>query len=139
MGYKTRVADGIIERRLKNKGAVVVEGAKWCGKTTTCERHAASALYLSSPDHSDQLAKLADISPRRLLEGKTPRLIDEWQLAPKLWDAARFEVDHRDEFGQFIFTGSVTPKDSSYIHHTGTGRFAWVRMRPMNPATPPEK
>ena len=132
MDYKTRIADESLEKRLKNKGAVVVEGAKWCGKTTTCERHSVSALYLSNSDQSNQLIKLADISPSLLLQGATPRLIDEWQLAPKLWDAARFEVDHRDELGQFIFTGSATPEKTDLIHHTGTGRFAWIRMRPMS-------
>ena len=132
MDYKTRIADESLEKRLKNKGAVVVEGAKWCGKTTTCARHSVSALYLSNSDQSNQLIKLADISPSLLLQGATPRLIDEWQLAPKLWDAARFEVDHRDELGQFIFTGSATPEKTDLIHHTGTGRFAWIKMRPMS-------
>lgn len=133
MKYRPRVIDKNIEKRLESKGAIVVEGAKWCGKTTTCERHASSVLYLgNTDDQSTQLIKLADISPGILLQGKTPRLIDEWQLAPTLWDAARFEIDHREGFGQFIFTGSATPKSSDAIHHTGTGRFAWLRMRPMS-------
>ena len=99
--YKPRVIDETIARRLRNKGAVLVEGAKWCGKTTTCEQHAASILYMSDPDRVRQNLQLADISPRSLLQGDTPRLIDEWQLAPKLWDAVRFEADHRDGFGHF--------------------------------------
>lgn len=133
MKYRPRVIDKNIENRLESKGAIVVEGAKWCGKTTTCERHASSVLYLgNTDDQSTQLIKLADISPGILLQGKTPRLIDEWQLAPTLWDAARFEIDHREGFGQFIFTGSATPKSSDAIHHTGTGHFAWLRMRPMS-------
>ena len=133
MKYRPRVIDKSIENRLESKGAIVVEGAKWCGKTTTCERHASSVLYLgNTDDQSAQLIKLADISPGILLQGKTPRLIDEWQLAPTLWDAARFEIDHREGFGQFIFTASATPKSRDAIYHTGTGRFAWLRMRPMS-------
>ena len=93
--YKSRVIDVTIVNRLRNKGAILVEGAKWCGKTTTCEQHATSILYMSDPDRVKQNLQLADISPRSLLQGETPRLIDEWQMAPKLWDAVRFEVDHR--------------------------------------------
>ena len=129
--YKKRVMDAVIDARLRNKGAILVEGAKWCGKTTTCEHHAASVLYVSDPDRVSQNRQLAEISPRTLLQGETPRLLDEWQIAPKLWDAIRFEVDHREGFGQFLLTGSAVPADSSLIHHSGTGRFAWLRMRPM--------
>lgn len=130
--YKKRVVDAILDRRLKNKGAILVEGAKWCGKTTTAEQHATSVLYMSDPDNQEQNLRLADISPRLLLNGDTPRLIDEWQLAPKLWDAVRFEVDHRDGFGHFLLTGSAVPPETDQIHHTGTGRFTWVKMRPMS-------
>ena len=130
--YKSRVIDAAISRRLKNKGAILVEGAKWCGKTTTCEQHAASILYMSDPDRIRQNLQLADISPRLLLQGDTPRLIDEWQLAPKLWDAVRFEADHRDGFGHFLLTGSAVPAEMDEVRHTGTGRFAWLRMRPMS-------
>lgn len=130
--YMRRVIDEAIEHRLKNKGAILVEGAKWCGKTTTCEQHAASILYMSDPDRMKQNLQLADISPRSLLRGNTPRLIDEWQIAPKLWDAVRFETDHRDGFGHFLLTGSAVPADMEQVHHTGTGRFAWIRMRPMS-------
>lgn len=130
--YKSRVVDKAIENRLRSKGAVLVEGAKWCGKTTTCEQHASSILYMSDPDRVQQNLQLADISPRSLLNGESPRLIDEWQIAPKLWDAVRFEVDHRDGFGHFLLTGSAVPAEMDKIHHTGTGRFAWIKMRPMS-------
>lgn len=130
--YKSRVVDKAIENRLRSKGAILVEGAKWCGKTTTCEQHASSILYMSDPDRVQQNLQLADISPRSLLNGESPRLIDEWQIAPKLWDAVRFEVDHRDGFGHFLLTGSAVPAEMDKIHHTGTGRFAWIKMRPMS-------
>jgi len=130
--YKSRVIDVTIVNRLRNKGAILVEGAKWCGKTTTCEQHASSILYMSDPDRVKQNLQLADISPRSLLQGETPRLIDEWQMAPKLWDAVRFEVDHRDGFGHFLLTGSAVPAEMEQVHHTGTGRFAWIKMRPMS-------
>ena len=130
--YKPRVIDETIARRLKNKGAILVEGAKWCGKTTTCEQHAASILYMSDPNRVRQNLQLADISPRSLLKGETPRLIDEWQLAPKIWDAVRFETDHREGFGHFLLTGSAVPAEMEDVHHTGTGRFAWIKMRPMS-------
>ena len=130
--YKPRVIDLTIANRLRNKGAILVEGAKWCGKTTTCEQHASSILYMSDPDRVKQNLQLADISPRSLLQGETPRLIDEWQMAPKLWDAVRFEVDHRDGFGHFLLTGSAVPAEMEQVHHTGTGRFAWIKMRPMS-------
>ena len=130
--YKPRVVDDAIVRRLRSKGAILVEGAKWCGKTTTCEQHAASILYMSDPDRVKQNLQLADISPRSLLQGESPRLIDEWQIAPKLWDAARFEADHRDGFGHFLLTGSSVPAKMEQVHHTGTGRFAWIKMRPMS-------
>ena len=130
--YKSRVIDVTIVNRLRNKGAILVEGAKWCGKTTTCEQHATSILYMSDPDRVKQNLQLADISPRSLLQGETPRLIDEWQMAPKLWDAGRFEVDHRDGFGHFLLTGSAVPAEMEQVHHTGTGRFAWIKMRPMS-------
>ncbi len=104
----------------------------WCGKTTTCEQIAKTKLYLSDPEKQSQYRTMADINPKRLLQGKTPLLLDEWQLAPKLWDAIRFEVDHREHLGQFILTGSAVPASFDEIHHTGTGRVAWVKMRPMS-------
>lgn len=128
--YKKRISDDIIIKKLKGKGAVLVEGPKWCGKTTTSEVLAKSALYMAEPNQLKQNLALADISPSLLLEGETPRLIDEWQI--ELWDAVRFEVDHRGEEGQFILTGSAVPAETREIWHTGTGRFAWVLMRPMS-------
>ena len=114
------------------KGAVLIEGPKWCGKTTTAEQIAGSVLYMADPETEKQNLTMAEISPGRLLKGKTPRLIDEWQIAPKLWDAVRFEVDHRSELGQFILTGSSVPASYEHIHHTGTGRFSRILMRPMS-------
>ena len=130
--YKPRIADKLIEKKLKGKGAVLVEGPKWCGKTTTSEEISKSVLYMSKPDTMKQNVMLADINPSLLLVGEVPRLIDEWQIAPKLWDAVRYEVDHRNEEGQFILTGSAVPANKESIQHTGTGRFAWVLMRPMS-------
>lgn len=130
--YKTRIADEILKKRLLGKGAVLIEGPKWCGKTTTAEQVAGSILYMADPEREKQNLTMAEISPGRLLKGEAPRLIDEWQIAPKLWDAVRFEVDHRDEFGQFILTGSAVPVSYEHIHHTGTGRFSWILMRPMS-------
>lgn len=130
--YKKRIADGILIKKLEAKGAVLVEGAKWCGKTTTAEQVAGSVLYMTDPEQEKQNLTMAELNPKRLLAGKTPRLIDEWQIAPKLWDAVRFETDHRDELGQFILTGSAVPASYEQIHHTGTGRFTWLLMRPMS-------
>lgn len=130
--YKARIADEILKKRLLGKGAVLIEGPKWCGKTTTAEQIAGSILYMADPEKEKQNRTMAEISPGRLLKGEVPRLIDEWQIAPKLWDAVRFEVDHRDELGQFILTGSAVPASYEEIHHTGTGRFSWILMRPMS-------
>ena len=130
--YKKRIADEILRKRLLGKGAVLIEGPKWCGKTTTAEQIAGSILYMADPEKEKQNLTMAEINPGRLLKGKTPRLIDEWQIAPKLWDAVRFEVGHRDELGQFILTGSAAPVSYEHIHHTGTGRFSWILMRPMS-------
>lgn len=121
----------LLQKRLRSKGAVLVEGAKWCGKTTTSMQIAKSILYMQDPATVRLNLELADINPGRLLKGETPRLIDEWQMAPKLWDAVRFEVDRRDEFGQFILTGSAVPADMSQIFHSGTGRISRILMRPM--------
>lgn len=130
--YRKRIADDILKRKLEGKGAVLIEGPKWCGKTTTAEQIAKSILYMDDPEKKDQNIAISEINPKRLLIGKTPRLIDEWQLAPKLWDAVRFEVDHRGELGQFILTGSAVPADTKEITHSGTGRFTWLTMRPMS-------
>ena len=134
MNYRPRIADKLLENKLKGMGAVLVEGAKWCGKTTTGEQHAASVLYMDNPKDRISNIQMVKINPDFLLNGATPRLIDEWQIAPELWDAVRFAVDHRDEDGQFILTGSVTPlsdEDDEKIHHSGVGRIARLRMRPM--------
>ena len=130
--YRKRIADDILKRKLEGKGAVLIEGPKWCGKTTTAEQIASSVLYMDDPESKDQNISMADLNPKRLLRGETPRLIDEWQLAPKLWDAIRFEVDHRGEQGQFVLTGSAVPPDTEEITHSGTGRFTWLTMRPMS-------
>ena len=130
--YRKRITDKLLEQKLEAKGAVLVEGPKWCGKTTTAEQVAGSVLYMANPEETEQNISMAEINPKRLLAGETPRLLDEWQLAPKLWDAVRYEVDHRDELGQFILTGSAVPASQENIHHTGTGRFAWLLMRPMS-------
>ncbi|MBM6676935.1 ATP-binding protein [Olsenella uli] len=129
--YLPRVFDRVLERRLASKDAVLIEGAKWCGKTSTAERQAASVLYMQRPETREQNIRLAEISPSLLLQGDAPRLIDEWQLAPKLWDAVRFEADRRQEFGQFILTGSTVPPKKGERRHTGIGRIGRMRMRPM--------
>lgn len=130
--YRKRIADDILARKLEGKGAVLIEGPKWCGKTTTAEQIAASILYMDDPEKKEQNISMSELNPKRLLKGETPRLIDEWQLAPKLWDAIRFEVDHRREPGQFLLTGSAVPVDTKEITHSGTGRFTWLTMRPMS-------
>lgn len=132
MKYKQRIADKLLLRKLEGKGAVLIEGPKWCGKTTTAEQVAGSVLYMADPETMEQNIQLSQVSPKKLLLGKVPRLIDEWQVIPKLWDAIRFEVDHRDDLGQFILTGSAVPADKSQIIHTGTGRFSWLTMRTMS-------
>ena len=129
--YKQRIADKILEKKLKGKGAVLIQGPKWRGKTTTAEQQAKSILYMANPEDKEQNLSLAELNPGLLLAGKAPRLIDEWQIVPKLWDAIRFEIDHRNLEGQFILTGSSVPADMHDVTHTGTGRFAWVTMRPM--------
>ena len=123
----------MLHQKLESSGAVLVQGPKWCGKTTTAEQIAASKLYMNDPDEQMENLRMASMATRRLLVGKAPRLIDEWQLAPQLWDAIRFEVDHRDDhFGQFILTGSAVPPDKSAMKHSGTGRFSWLTMRTMS-------
>lgn len=130
--YKPRVIDSLLARKLQGKEAVLIEGAKWCGKTSTAEQQAKSVVYISDSKRYTQYRLFADESPEMILNGSIPRLIDEWQLAPKLWDAIRFEVDHRKGFGHFILTGSAVPVSRNEIHHSGTGRFAWLTMRPMS-------
>lgn len=130
--YKHRIADKLLERKLAGKGAVLIEGPKWCGKTTTAEQHANSLLYMTESGKIEQHLQLARLNPALLLEGKKPRLIDEWQVAPSLWDSIRFKSDHSSSLGLFILTGSAVPADLSQVVHTGTGRIGWLRMRPMS-------
>ena len=130
--YKARIADRLLARKLAGKGAVLIEGAKWCGKTTTAEQIAGSVLYMTEPGRLEQNRQLARISPSLLLSGEKPRLIDEWQVAPALWDSIRFEADHSDQLGLFILTGSSVPADMREVVHSGTGRIGWLRMRPMS-------
>lgn len=131
-GYRKRVADVILQKKLRSKGAVLIQGPKWCGKTTTAEQASASILYMDEPSRFKQNLMLSDTDPELLLEGDNPRLIDEWQLAPKLWDAVRFSVDHRRSFGLYILTGSAVPANTDEMYHSGTGRFGWMKMRPMS-------
>lgn len=130
--YRRRIVDKILLDKLEAKGAVVIEGPKWCGKTTTALQVAKSVLRMDEPSKRDINIQISEIDPSRLLNGGTPRLIDEWQIAPKIWDAVRYEVDIRGEEGQFILTGSAVPIESKEITHSGTGRFTWLTMRPMS-------
>ena len=140
--YKKRIIDEILRRKLSGVGAVLLEGPKWCGKTTSCERQAKSVLYMADPDTLERNLAQAETSIKELLEGERPRLIDEWQIVPKFWDAVRFAVDHLDGWGHFILTGSAVPPDEKKqdckvdvtkgILHSGTGRIARVRMRTMS-------
>ncbi len=130
--YLPRVVDSLLSDLLEAMGAVLVEGPKYCGKTTMCAQQVGSILYMDDPEFMDQNLTTAETNPKRLLQGETPRLIDEWQLAPQLWDAVRHEVDRRQADGQFILTGSAVPHDKSKIFHTGTGRFGWLKLRTMS-------
>lgn len=130
--YIPRISDAELRERLEVRGAVLIEGPKWCGKTTTAERIARSALYMQNPATRSQNIRLAEISPQTLLAGEAPRLIDEWQLAPQLWDTVRLEVDTRGSTGQFVLTGSAVPADLPEDSHTGTGRIGRMHMRTMS-------
>ena len=130
--YKPRIADRMLQEQLEASGVVLIQGPKWCGKTTTAEQQAKSVLYMDAPRTRKANYLLAETDPEILFQGETPRLIDEWQLAPKLWDAARFEVSRRRLPGQLIFTGSAVPPDLTELTHSGTGRFALLTMRPMS-------
>ncbi len=132
MEYRNRIADKLLRDKLEAMGAVLIEGPKACGKRATAEQQAKSTLYMDDPTKQEEYKLMAQTNISFLLEGKTPRLIDEWQQEPRFWDAIRFEVDHRNEDGQFILTGSTVPIDTTKIHHTGTGRFGWLTMRPMS-------
>lgn len=132
MEYRKRIADQLLLELLDSCGTVLVEGSKWCGKTTTAEQAAGSVVYMADPEDGPRNIQLAKTSPKYLLQGDTPRLIDEWQVVPPLWDAVRFEVDHRRSVGQFILTGSAVPVQRDEIIHTGTGRIVSMVMRPMS-------
>lgn len=129
--YKPRIIDRQIEKYLSVFGAVCIEGPKWCGKTWTSLYHSNSAIYIGDPNGNFQNRQLAEISPELVLEGAAPRMIDEWQECPSLWDAVRSKVDERGSRGNFILTGSSTPKRKG-IMHSGAGRIARLRMRPMS-------
>lgn len=142
MEYKKRIADQILTDKLEASGAVLVEGPKYCGKTTLAAQQAGSILSMADPDTLSQNLALARTNISRLLIGDTPRLIDEWQIAPQFWDAVRNEVDKRQEDGQFILTGSTVPPkpkkdvngkliEEEQIHHTGTGRISRLKLRTM--------
>lgn len=131
MHYLKRISDTILQQRLEAMGAVLIVGPKWCGKTTTAEQHAKSVLRLQNPDEREQYLATAAVKPSMLLMGETPRLIDEWQDAPVLWDAVRTMVDKRMETGQFILTGS-NAVDESKIRHSGTGRISRMTMGTMS-------
>lgn len=132
--YRFRVIDAVLKEELDAMGAILIEGTKACGKTTSAEQAARSVIYMDDPLNRKQYLQMVDTDIRYILDGETPRLIDEWQLAPKIWDAVRFEVDHRGKDGQFILTGSAVPprKDKSQMMHSGTGRVSWLTMRPMS-------
>ena len=130
--YKHRIADSILERKVLGKGAVLIEGPKWCGKTTTAKQMAKSILDLGDSSVLMQSSQIIEISPQALLEGKTPRLIDEWQALPAIWDSIRSEVDRRGEPSQFILTGSSVLPEADETIHSGTGRFAYIKMRTMS-------
>ena len=132
MKYLKRICDEELAFRLESKGAVLIEGPKWCGKTTTAVQQAKSVLYLQDPSRKSQYLRMVQLNPSMLLEGDVPRLLDEWQLAPELWDAVRFEVDRRRAFGQFMLTGSTTPIKDDRRSHSGTGRIARMRMHTMS-------
>ena len=130
--YKQRIADRILERKVLGKGAVLIEGPKWCGKTTTAKQLAKSVLDLGDSAVLKQSSGLIEINPKTLLDGDTPRLIDEWQALPPIWDSIRSEVDRRGEPSQFILTGSSVLPEADETVHSGTGRFATIKMRPMS-------
>ena len=130
--YYQRVSDKVLLDHLESKGAVLIEGAKWCGKTTSAKHIAKSVIEMDRPDMTEQYQQMARINPSNLLEGEVPHLIDEWQIATNTWNAVRYEVDRRGEFGQFILTGSSVPAALDESMHTGTGRIVRMQMRPMS-------
>lgn len=130
MKYINRIVDNEIKEKLKITGALLIKGPKWCGKTTSAKQIAKSVLEMQNPDLQENYIELANTKPSLLLEGEKPRLIDEWQLAPRLWNAVRYSVDNIGLPNQYILTGSATPNDESGLH-SGVGRFSFVIMKPM--------
>ena len=130
--YKKRISYRILKRKVQGKGAVLIEGPKWCGKTTTAKQLANSVLDLGNSTVLMQSRQMIEISHKVLLDGDTPRLIDEWQALPPIWDSIRSEVDSRGEPSQFILTGSSVLPEANTLIHSGTGRFGHIRMRPMS-------
>lgn len=130
MNYINRIIDKEIKEKLSYMGAILIKGPKWCGKTTSAKQLANSILEMQNPDLQENYIELANTKPSLLLEGQKPRLIDEWQLAPKLWNAVRYSVDKESSVGQYILTGSATPKEDDTLH-SGVGRFAFITMKPM--------
>ncbi len=127
--YYPRIADDLLRDKLSHAGAVVIRGPKWCGKTRTALQQCKSVLYMQDPDQRESNLFLAETKPSVLLRGEKPRLIDEWQEAPQLWDAARFSIDRGAGAGSYVFTGSATPREKPM--HSGTGRMSFLSMRPM--------
>ena len=136
MEYYNRLCDDLLLRKLRSSGAILIEGPKWCGKTSTGVQHAKSVIYLQDPDKRKSYIEMADTKPSLLLQGDTPHLIDEWQTIPVMWDAVRYAVDQHGKMGQFILTGSTTPLgddiSENEIMHSGTGRIARMRMYTMS-------
>lgn len=130
--YLPRIADRILEQALTQAGAVQIKGPRWCGKTATAEQAAASCVYLQDPDQGENYLQLAASKPSLLLKGAEPRLIDEWQMAPQLWDAVRFAVDRGHSRGRFILTGSTTSRKFEKPAHSGIGRISRMTTRTMS-------
>lgn len=130
--YKTRLASEILKDRLQSAAAVLVQGPKWCGKTTMSEQYAAQVTYMADPDTIKRNMMLAQTNVKKLIQGDFPHLIDEWQEAPQIWDAVRFAADHNPTMGQFILTGSAVPVDTTLMRHSGTGRISRLTMRTMS-------
>ena len=139
MTYIPRIADEILAEKLLVSGAVQIKGTKWCGKTTTARQQAKTVVLMDDPEEGERNRSLASSFPKEFLKQEAPLLIDEWQFVPQLWDSVRHEVDRRNEFGQFILTGSVSHEenedeeigDTNKIFHSGVGRIASIKMRPM--------
>lgn len=130
--YRPRVVDQVLAHKLKGKGAVVIEGPKWCGKTTTAEQIAKSIIYVNNPEEINYYRQLVRVSPKEILKGEKPLLLDEWQNIPSIWDSIRFEIDHTKSRGLFILTGSAIPAYMDEVMHSGTGRFGWLKMHTMS-------